>query len=209
VERFNIASYRRRDHMGDPTEPLSDSVRALVRERLGRTPSGPIRLLTHLRYFGYVMNPISLYYCFEAEGGRLDAIVAEVNNTPWGEQHCYVIDARDVATEAIIRAEHEKAMHVSPFLPMAMHYIWQLSPPRERLSVHIEDFEQDELLLDALLQLERRPITSGSLARVLLRHPFITLKVTAAIYWQAVKLWWRGVPFVPHPRDVSSKHKNS
>ncbi|MEZ6066918.1 MAG: DUF1365 family protein [Planctomycetaceae bacterium] len=99
---------------------------------------------------------------------------------------------------------HSKAMHVSPFLPMSMRYVWRVSAPGERLSVQIDDYEGDELRLDATLLLKRKSISSQTLASLLLRYPGIALRVAAAIYWQAVKLWWRGVPFVPHPRHLSA-----
>lgn len=92
-ERFNVATFRRRDHFGDTAVPLSESVRALVEARTGRRPLGPIRLLTHLRYFGYCFNPLSVYFCFDPEDEHLEAVVAEVSNTPWGERHCYVLPA--------------------------------------------------------------------------------------------------------------------
>ena len=93
TQRPALARFRREDHVGDPSVPLDEAVRDLVAARTGHRPAGPVRLLTHLRYFGYVMNPVSFYYCFAADGAGLEAIVAEVNNTPWGEQHCYVLRA--------------------------------------------------------------------------------------------------------------------
>ena len=87
--------FRRSDYLGDPAVPLADAVRALVAERLGSAPQGPIRLLTHLRTFGHCFNPVSFYYCFAADGERLEAIVAEVTNTPWGERHAYVLPRGD------------------------------------------------------------------------------------------------------------------
>jgi hypothetical protein len=207
-EKRNLVAFRRADHWGDPREPLEVSVRKLVSERLGRTPEGPIRLLTQPRFCGYVLNPISLFYCYQPDGATLDAVVAEVTNTPWSERCCYVIDADNSrqrlaggdSTNPVVQAVHAKAMHVSPFLPMSMRYEWRLTPPGERLSVHIDDYEGDERRLDAALLLERRAISSRSLAGCLLRHPGLSLQVTAAIYWQALRLWWKGVPFVPHPK---------
>ncbi len=86
-----LARFRRERHLGDPTIPLEQSVRDLIRDTTGQVPHGPIRLLTHLQYFGYCFNPVSFYYCFDETDTRVETIVAEVNNTPWGEQHCYVL----------------------------------------------------------------------------------------------------------------------
>jgi DUF1365 family protein len=206
--------------------PLDDSVRSLVELSTGRRPNGPIRLLTQVRCFGYLMNPVSFYYCFDEAGSRVETVVAEVNNTPWGERHCYVLDATrresdsDDSAEASsfapfevvrsssgstgsrhLRFEHEKRFHVSPFMQMDMSYRWRIAEPGNSLTVHIENWQSDRRLFDCTFHLKRRPMTGGQLARVLVRHPFMTGKFVGAIYWQALKLWWKGCPFVPHPNS--------
>jgi len=200
TRRAALARFMRKDHLGDPGRPLDEAVRDLVAERTGRRPAGPVRLLTQLRYFGYVFNPLSLYYCFDADGAKLEAVVAEVNNTPWGERHCYVLDARSAGQQAgRYRFESGKRLHVSPFMPMDIDYGWRLDTPGTALHVHIENFRQGAKLFDATLNLERIEIGSVSLARVLARYPFMTLRVIGAIHWQALKLWWKGVPLHDHP----------
>ena len=191
---------RRADHLGDPDQPLEESVRRLVQERTGRRPAGPIRLLTHLRYFGHCFNPVSFYYCYDRAGEDVEVIVAEVNNTPWGERHCYVLP-RD---EARVRGptqefERDKVFHVSPFLPMETRYRWRFSAPGERLLVHLRNEEQGRHAFDATLRLERREISGRSLATALSRFPFMTLRVVALIYWQALKLKLKGASFYAHP----------
>ncbi len=201
VRRPNLAWFNRRDHLGDPDRPLDDCVRDLVETSSGVRPSGPIRLLTHLRYFGYVMNPVSFFYCFDAADERVETIVAEVHNTPWGERHCYVLDPsqNESSSPNRLRYRFDKAFHVSPFMSMEQTYAWRFSPPDETLSVSMQNIENDERIFDATLALERRALNGATLARMLGGYPFMTGKVIAAIYLQAARLWWKRCPFVPHP----------
>jgi len=201
---FNLAWFRRSDHVGDPRTPLADSVREVVRSRAGFAPEGPIRLLTQLRHLGYVMNPVSFYYCFDRTGVRLEAVLAEVHNTPWGEQHCYVIDARGRDPEEVTH-RHSKEFHVSPFMEMDMDYAWRLSAPGDSVRVEIQNRRGDQLLFDASMSLRRRELTGWNLSRALLRFPLMTAQVTAGIYWQALRLWRKKVPYIPHPGTVLNK----
>ena len=193
--RSGLVRFRRRDYLGDPTLPLDVAVRALVAERLGSAPQGPIRLLTHLRTFGHCFNPVSFYYCFAPDGDRLEAIVAEVTNTPWGERHAYVLEAG----AAIPRGGFDKALHVSPFMPMDQRYTWRAPAPGATLSVQIESAREGERAFDATLGLKRRPLTRRALARTTARHPAATLRMLALIYGHAVALKLKGVPVNPHP----------
>ncbi len=199
-DRFALAQFRRSDHLGDPSVPLDQAVRDLVAQRTGTRPAGPIRLLTHLRYFGYCFNPVSFYFCFDAADARLETIVAEVNNTPWGERHCYVLtDSMNMGREHNKRYRFEKAFHVSPFMEMDLGYDWRFTMPGERLAVHMENEKDGRRLFDATLALERTEIDGGSLARALLTYPLMTAKVVGAIYWQALRLWLKRCPVYIHP----------
>jgi len=206
----NLFWFRRGDHAGDPSVPLDTTIRDLVASRTGRRPAGPIGLLTNLRTFGYCMNPVCFYYCWDLDGSRVETIVAEVHNTPWGETHCYVLDETlDEGRGTRKRYRHDKEFHVSPFMGMNQRYDWRFIEPGERLVVHIENQEQGRRVLDSTISLERRPITGASLAGVLLRHPFMTGKVILAIYWQALKLWIKGAPFHPHPKPAAAVRKEA
>lgn len=225
ARRTAVAWFRRDDHLGDEQEPLDISVRNEVRRQTGVRPDGPIRLLTNLRFFGYVINPVSYFYCFSAATNRLEFVLAEVHNTPWGERHCYVLSAPvNQNTGAAQSVWSDKRFHVSPFMSMNMQYQWHISEPADRLSLHLKlhsNTEPDNTetmpfrsvagkrpLFDVTLLLRREEVNSASLARSLLRHPCITAKAAAAIYWQALRLWLKRVPFVTHPARLSKSKRS-
>ena len=194
-----VVRFRRDDYLGDPAEPLSESVRSLVAERTGERPDGPVRLLTQLRSFGHCFNPVSFYYCFDSADERLQAVVAEVTNTPWGERHAYAIGQEPAAAGGVIRGQSEKVLHVSPFMSMDQRYSWRVAAPGPTLSVHIENHRAGELAFDATLSLRRRELTPRTLAEATLRYPAATGRVLALIYAHAVALKLKGVPVQPHP----------
>jgi DUF1365 family protein len=198
--RLNLIWFRRSDYLGPPDVPLSDAVRDRVEEELGRRPSGSIRMLTQLRTLGYVFNPVTFYYCF-GDDDALEAVVAEITNTPWDERHSYVLDARASSSAAAgwRRWEFDKAFHVSPFFDMDQKYLWRFQVPGEELRVHMTNFEDGKPVFTAGLELRRRPLTSRSVALAMLRHPFHTAVVHLAIYWQAARLWAKRAPFFTHP----------
>lgn len=204
ARRPALVWFRRADYLGDPGLGLKQSVCALVEQRTGFRPEGPVRLLTHLRCLGHCFNPVSFYYCFDAPGERVVAVVAEVTNTPWGERHAYVMpatDALDRGTVTVLREQFDKQLHVSPLMSMDRRYDWRLTVPSQQLLVHIESRPHDarEGAFDATLSLRRREIDAAALRRALLRYPLLTMRVQARIYSHALRLRLRGARWHPHP----------
>lgn len=193
--RAGILSFFRGDYYGDPSKPLKTSVLDLVEQRLGIRPAGPVRLLTQVRCFGYVFNPVSFYYCFAADGATLEAIVAEITNTPWRERHAYVL----AADSGEVRAAFPKSFHVSPFFAMTQRYRWLLTSPDERLAVTMVNEESGRDVFSATLSLERHPLTTGALCRMVLRQPLMTWVIHLGIYVQAFRLWRKRTPYFAHP----------
>lgn len=197
----NLAEFRRSDYLGPADMPLADAVRERIHATTGFRPSGPIRLLTHLRYGGFVFNPVSFYYCYAPDGQRLEHVVAEITNTPWKERHAYVLPIADAQPHG--RAwlwDFAKAFHVSPFIGMQREYRWRLAEPAKDLHVHMDVSRHGEREFDATVSLQRLPLDGKSLARVLWRYPLMTAQVVSAIHWQALRLWLKRTPVHDHPR---------
>lgn len=204
--RFSPASFCRTDHIGDPKQALSEAVSDLVQAQTGWRPAGPIRQLTLLRNWGYYFNPLSLYYCFDGAGQVVDAVVAEVTNTPWRERHWYVLwDGNRISEPPRLRFRHPKAFHVSPFMNMDMQYEWHLTQPGTQLTAAIVNTRGGERQFDVSLTLERRELSRWSMFRLLAHYPWMTARVTQAIYWQALRLWWKKCPFYPHPQHSEAR----
>jgi uncharacterized protein len=208
--RWNWAGYDERDHFGDPALPLSARLRAGAASCGISLPEGPAFLLTNLRYLGYCFNPVSFYY-FCGRAGAVEMMLAEVNNT-FGETCNYWLTPElerkaartDDGPAGVRRYSTRKVFHVSPFMDLGLDYTWIFTPPAERLVAHTATRDRDGLLFDATLTLARRPWTASELRRTLMHYPWMTAKVIAAIYWQALRLHSKRVPYVPHPGTASA-----
>ncbi|MGD1050292.1 MAG: DUF1365 domain-containing protein [Solirubrobacteraceae bacterium] len=195
-----LVEFRRADYLGDPRRPLAEEVLDLVQLRTGERPGGPVRLLTVPRCLGHSFNPVSFYYCFDAAGDRVAAIVAEVTNTPWGERHAYVLSPDgERPGSSIMRGRFAKEFHVSPFMGMDHTYEWRVTTPGERLIFHIDSERDEQIVFDATLSLRRGELTPAHLRAALARHPLLSLRIVAGIYVNGLRLWLRGVRHFPNP----------
>ena len=195
ARRPALGRFRRADYLGDPARPLDEAVREVA------GTDGPVRLLTHARTFGHCFNPVSFYYCYDGPGERVQAVVAEVTNTPWGERHRYVLRSRGAGRA--IEDGFDKAFHVSPFMGMDHRYRWRVVEPGEELLVHIDSMREGRRAFDATLTLRRRALDAASLRRLLLRYPAATLVATGRIYAHALRLKLKGAPTFPHPEGAA------
>lgn len=198
--RFALARFKRSDFLAGKAD-LDETVRDRVQQETGRRPTGPIRVLANLRYFGFIINPITCFFCFDASGERLETIVLEVTNTPWQKRTSYVLPCDPAA--GVQRICFNKTLHVSPFLPMDMQYEWRGNTPGNGISINIDNSIDNEKVFDATLQLRREELTAANLNRTLLAYPLMTVKVLAAIYWQALRLALKRVPFFANPKKVA------
>jgi uncharacterized protein len=199
LKKIAPVQYKRTDfhidqsHLGQKDLPsIDESVRNTIQTTTGARPIGPIRMLVNLRYWGINMNPLSTYYCFDEAGENIIAILAEVHNTPWNQRHAYVLTGENFAHKQ--QVNFTKEFHVSPFNPIAMDYHWHSTTPNKTLALHLENWQDNSKIMDATMTLVREPINANSMNKILIRFPCMTVKVVTAIYWQALKLWWKGVP---------------
>lgn len=198
LNRWNVSSFHDRDHIGDVSVPLRERLRASAAAEGRALPDGSIYLLTHLRYAGYVFNPISLYYCFDRRH-VLQCVLADVRNT-YGGRRSYWLDPADHVTHRF-RALADKTLYVSPFMEMELQYEFLLTLPATTLVAHMNVSRRDrrEKVFDATLDLEFRPWTAATINRTLAQYPLMTAKVIGAIYLQAMRLRMKGLRQIPAP----------
>ena len=202
--RFNWASYDERDHFGDAKLPLRKRLELDAVAHGVSLPDGPVFLLTHLRYLGYNFNPVSFFYCYDAQE-RLQLVLAEVNST-FGESHNYWLwQDNELPSSNAKRYRNAKAMHVSPFMSMKLDYTFTFTPPDQNLVVHMDTIKDGKAFFDAKLKLERKPWSARSLHRALLAHPWMTAKVIFAIHWEALRLYLKKVPVFTHPEQHTNE----
>jgi hypothetical protein len=198
------ARFHREDYLGGSSPRLAENARDLAERRVGRRPAGPVRLLANPRYLGFGFNPVSFFFLYGEGGDSVEAVIAEVTNTPWGERTAYVLDATSGGGGPIV-GSFRKDMHVSPFEPMDQRYEISVTQPGADLAVRITSFEDGTPVFSAQLALRRREITRRAMAGLLLRYPPMTIATLARIYVQALRLWAKGAPRFRHPGGRSEQ----
>lgn len=199
----NLAWFRRADYYGHADKPLKQEISDLVTKATGKAPAGPICMLTNMRYFGYCFNPVTFYYCFNQAGTAIDSMVSHITNTPWGEDYAYVHDFSKAGAATSASFRFDKDFHVSPFMPMDIHYDWKFKLDESGIMIRMLNLRNQQPVFNAMLNLQRSLITEKALNRLLLKFPFMTFKVIAAIYWNALLLWLKRIPFYSHPKTAN------
>jgi hypothetical protein len=208
VNRAALYSFQEADHGARDGSSLRAYAELRAAEQGVDLTGGQVLLLCYPRLFGYTFNPLSVYFCHRADG-RLALIIYEVRNT-FGEIHCYVLPVRSGELSAAgLRQAQDKLFHVSPFVEMAMRYHFRLTPPGEQIRLRILETDREGPLLAATFSGRRSPLTTSALLRSFATLPLVTLKIMAAIHWEALRLWLKGARLVPRTPAAGAKANNT
>lgn len=194
--KFNLLSFHDKDYGSGAPEPLRNHVEKLLEDAGIDIEKGKIFLLCYPRILGYVFNPLSVYYCYHGDG-TLKAVLYEVSNT-FDERHTYLM-AVEPHPSGLLKQQCQKVFYVSPFMDVSGHYEFTLLEPGEKISIVIDYFDQDRLMLKASFSGRQDPLKRDSVLKVLRAYPLMTVKVIAGIHWEALKLWRKGVGLFKHP----------
>jgi uncharacterized protein len=197
TSRFALSRFHRPDYYGDKTISLADAIRERMEKLTGYQVEGEVCGLMNMRTLGLYFSPVNFYYGYDQEGG-LSHFLAEVSNIPWNKRHQYA----HYLGSGQRAPENSKEFHVSPFNPMRQHYRWQIQPPADQALVQIDVDDNRGHIFTARLELNRKPLDLQTVRKEIIKKPAMTLSIIAGIYWQALKLYIKGVPYVPYNKEA-------
>tara|TARA_Y100000996_G_scaffold409254_1_gene389627 strand:- start:488 stop:1252 length:765 start_codon:yes stop_codon:yes gene_type:complete len=192
INKFNLISFFEKDHGNRDDSSLVDWVKKNLEQNQINTENIKIKLLCYPRIFGYVFNPLSIFFVYN-QNDTLVSILYEVKNT-FGEQHTYVFKIDN--ENNLIQNNCSKKFHVSPFIEMNCNYFFRILKPGERLSVIIDQYDQVGKILYASQDGKKANLTGQELIKSYLKHPLMTFKIISAIHFEAFKLWIKGIKLV-------------
>ncbi|MCX7553925.1 DUF1365 domain-containing protein [Marinicella sp. S1101] len=200
--KWGITAIHDKDYINPSSQPIITKLSAFIKQKTGKDYEGDAWLFTHPRFLGYGFNSVNFYFCYQDR--QLLYIVSEINNTPWGEKHLYLHDFLDHKTILDAADNHhvfefDKQFHISPFVPMDVHYCWKFRVEKEHLSIKMSLNKNDVNVMNVVLDTNITPIMENEVNRVVFSRPFQCWKMSLGIYWQAFKLWIKKVPIFDHP----------
>jgi DUF1365 family protein len=198
---FNLVQFKRQNYL--PSEQsLYQETCSTIKRHTGNEFEGNAYLLANLSYWGVCFNPVVFIACYE--GDELRYLVSEVHNTPWNQRFTYVHDASSAHAKPDAKGFHvanfDKEFHVSPFMPMDLQYRWKYKIDDTRFFINMVLSQDNESIFNVTMQLDGKPLSRTRANLLPFRFPLICIKVIAAIYWQALCLWFKRVPFFSHPK---------
>jgi DUF1365 family protein len=197
TKRWALNRFFRPDYYGDPGKPLHFAIKEKMAEITGKTVTGPVYGLMNLRTLGLYFSPVNFYYGFN-ENHQFTHFLAEVSNIPWNERHQYghyVKDENYAPTE-------RKQFKVSPFNPVDQQYTWSIQPPGEKIGVQLGVSDERGQVFEASLDLKREPLNKKTLQKQLFRKPVMTASIVAGIYWQALRIYLKKIPYIPYEKEM-------
>ncbi len=206
LDKPALGRFKRADHVGDQNVSLKHHILDQVEQQIGIRPAGTVTLLTHIRMWGILMNPIAVFSCY-GKDGSLQAVALQVTNTPWGEQCLYVLKTKPGTLKQ--HFEFAKDMHVSPFNPMDMRYRCHYMLQNGKLVLHLENHHSERCITDATLVMQAQPLTRKKLVQSIFQYPYMTSKVYYGIYKQALSLFIKRNPVYTNPATLAKQEKYS
>ena len=212
-KKHNLVRFNRHHYLpnnDNKTQSLHQSICKKIQQQTNKHFQGKAYLLANLSYWGYCYNPVSFYFCYNPNG-KLEFILSEIHNTPWGERFTYVHDISSSVNKTSSQRENkandklqfkfDKQFHVSPFMPMDLQYDWQFQTAKNKILISMNLHQKEQSIFNATLNLQGEELSSYQANKLPFNYPFMCFKVLFSIYWNALRLWFKGVTFFDHPKS--------